>query len=188
MVVLVPVPFVVVPPGVLVTVHVPDDGNPLKTTLPVSPAPVGVSIVPTVGADGVEGLALITTLAEAVEVPPSALVTVKVYVPAASPEMVVLVPVPVVVIPPGVLVNVQIPDEGKPPKTTLPVATAHVGWIIVPTMGAVIWDTAKTASSESESGFVSSSSVAVKVIVSMPYQLEPGMDMVAIRLTIETPS
>ena len=188
MVVLVPVPVAVVPPGVLVTVHVPDDGKPFKTTLPVATAHVGWIIVPTVGADGVDGLAWITTLAEAVEVPPCALVTVKVYVPAASPEMVVFVPVPVVVTPPGVLVNVQVPDEGKPLKTTLPVATAHVGWVIVPTMGAVIWDTAKTASPESESGFVASSSVAVKVIVSMPYQLEPGMDMAAVWLTIETPS
>ena len=41
--------------------------------------------------------------------------------------MVVLVPGPVVVVPPGVLVNVHVPDEGKPLKTTLPVATAQVG-------------------------------------------------------------
>ena len=70
---------------------------------------------------------MITTLADDADVQPAALVTVKVYVPAGSPLMVVLVPVPVVVVPPGVLVNVQVPDEGKPLKTTLPVATAQVG-------------------------------------------------------------
>jgi hypothetical protein len=59
-----------------------------------------------------------------------------VYVPAASPDIVVLVPVPVV-IPAGVLVNVQIPVAGNPLKTTLPVATVHDGWVIVPTTGAV---------------------------------------------------
>jgi hypothetical protein len=51
--------------------------------------------------------------------------------------MVVVVPVPVVVVPPGVLVNVQVPVAGKPFNTTLPVATEQVGWLIVPTVGAV---------------------------------------------------
>jgi hypothetical protein len=37
---LVPVPEVV-PPGVLVNVQVPEDGKPLKTTLPVETAHVG---------------------------------------------------------------------------------------------------------------------------------------------------
>ena len=41
MVVVVPVPVVVVPPGVLVKVQVPDDGKLLKTTLPVEVAQVG---------------------------------------------------------------------------------------------------------------------------------------------------
>ena len=44
---------------------------------------------------------------------------------------------PEVVVPPGVLVNVQVPDAGKPFNTTLPVATAQVGWVIVTTVGAV---------------------------------------------------
>ena len=47
-----------------------------------------------------------------------------------------LSPVPDMVIPPGVLVKVQEPIAGRPFKTTLPVATAHVGWIIVPNVGA----------------------------------------------------
>jgi len=40
-VVLVPVPVVVVPPGVRVNVHVPDEGKPLKSTLPEGVAHVG---------------------------------------------------------------------------------------------------------------------------------------------------
>ena len=51
--------------------------------------------------------------------------------------MVALVPVPVVVVPPGVLVKVQLPLAGKPFNTTLPVATEQVGWVIIPTIGAV---------------------------------------------------
>ncbi len=80
----------------------------------------------TVGAAGVAGCGLITTFIDAGEVHPSALVTVKLYVPAASPVMVLLVPVSIVGIPPGILVSIHGPDEGKPFKTTLPVATAQV--------------------------------------------------------------
>ena len=53
------------------------DGNPFSTTLP-SAVQVVCVIVPTVGADGVTGCAFITTLADATEVQPDALVTVKV--------------------------------------------------------------------------------------------------------------
>ena len=38
-----------------------------------------------------------------------------------------LIPVPEEVNPPGVLVNVHVPVEGKPFRTTLPVATVQVG-------------------------------------------------------------
>jgi hypothetical protein len=48
-----------------------------------------------------------------------------------------LVPVPVVVVPPGVQVNVQVPVAGRPFNTTLPVAEAQVGCVMVPTVGAV---------------------------------------------------
>jgi hypothetical protein len=58
---------------------------------------------------------------------PEALVTVKVYVPAARREIVVAVPVPEEVVPPGVLVMVHVPVEGKPFKITLPVDTKQVG-------------------------------------------------------------
>ena len=40
------------------------------------------------------------------------------------------------VIPPGERVSVHIPDAGKPLKATLPVGTAQVGRVIVPTAGA----------------------------------------------------
>ena len=76
-------------------------------------------------------------MTDANETQPDALVTVNVYVPADSDEMVELVPVPVVVIPPGVLVNVHVSGAGKPFSTTLPVANVYVGWVIVPTVGAV---------------------------------------------------
>ena len=64
---------------------------------------------------------------KAAEVHPSTFVIVKLYVPAASPETVVLVPVPVEVMLPGVLINVHVPVDGKPFKTTLPVAMVQVG-------------------------------------------------------------
>jgi hypothetical protein len=137
MVVLVPVPVVVVPPGVRVNVHVPDAGKPFKTTPPVATLQVGCVTVPSVGADGALGTAVITTFPDDPEVHPDALVTVKVYVPAAKPDIVVLVPVPVFVVPPGVLVIVQLPVAGNPLNTTLPVGTTHVGCVIVPTTGAV---------------------------------------------------
>ena len=68
--------MVVVPPGDLVRVHVPVAGNPFRTTLPVATLQVGWVIVPRIGADGVAACVLITTLAEAWEIHPEALVTV----------------------------------------------------------------------------------------------------------------
>lgn len=127
-----------VPPGVLFKSQVPDEGRPLKTTLPEATAQVGCVIAPTTGADGVGGCASITTLAEDDEVHPDALVTLKVYVASAiSSGTIVLVPVPVNVLLPGDLVMVQVPDEGKPLNVTLPVAYKHSGCRIVPTSGAV---------------------------------------------------
>jgi hypothetical protein len=119
--------MVVVPPGVLVNVHVPVEGRPLNTTLPVATEQVGWVIVPTTGADGAVVGAFRTTLPEAAEIQPDASVTVKVYVPAARPDIVVLAPVPDEVVPPGVLVKVHVPVDGRPISTTLPVATAQVG-------------------------------------------------------------
>ena len=76
MVVLVPVPVEVTFPGVLVNVHIPVEGKPLNTTLPVATEQVGCVIAPITGAVGAAGWALITTLDEAGEVHPEALVTV----------------------------------------------------------------------------------------------------------------
>jgi hypothetical protein len=78
MVLVVPVPVVVVPPGVLVNVQVPVAGKPFNTTLPIDRAHVGCVMVPTMGAEGEPGAVLITTLADDGEVHPAALVTVKV--------------------------------------------------------------------------------------------------------------
>ena len=89
-------------------------------------------MVPTVGAVGIAGCASMTTLADAGEVHPAALVTVKLYVPVAKSDIVVVAPVPAIA--PGLIV--QFP-AGNPPRITLPVARAHVGWVIVPTVGAV---------------------------------------------------
>lgn len=47
----------------------------------------------------------------------------------------VLVPVPVNSVPSGFLVKIHVPDDGKPVNVTLPVATVHVGWVIVPITG-----------------------------------------------------
>ena len=76
MVLLVPVPVVVIPPGVLVNVQVPVAGKPFKTTPPVAVEQVGCVIVPTVGVDGADGATSITTLADAPEIHPASLVTV----------------------------------------------------------------------------------------------------------------
>jgi hypothetical protein len=75
-VVLVPVPLVVVPPGVLVNVHVPTAGSPFRTTLPVDTVQEGCVVVPATGAVGVAGCASMVTVLEAAEVHPEALVTV----------------------------------------------------------------------------------------------------------------
>ena len=79
-------------------------------------------MVPTVGAIGVAGCVLITTLAVALEVQPTELVTVKLYEPAAKPDKVVLAPVPEIA--PGLIVHVP---PGKPLKITEPVAIKQVG-------------------------------------------------------------
>ena len=127
MVVLAPEPVEVIPPGSLVNVQVPVAGRLFNTTLPVDSSQVGWVIVPATGAAGVGGGSLITTSSDAADVQPSALVTVKVYVPAATPVMVVFAPVPVDVVPPGSLVSVQVPVTGRLLSATLPVDSSHVG-------------------------------------------------------------
>ena len=94
-------------------------------------------MVPTVGAVGVAGCAFTTALPDDVEVQPDELVTVKVnVVPAARPVTVPVVPVPVK-LPDGLPVTVHEPEDGKPLNATLPVEVAQVGWVMLPTTGAV---------------------------------------------------
>ena len=75
MVVVLPEPAVVAPPGLRVKVQFPV-GKPLSATDPVAVAQVGWVIVPTTGAVGAVGAVLITILADATEIHPAALVTV----------------------------------------------------------------------------------------------------------------
>jgi hypothetical protein len=70
MVRLVPVPLIV--PGSITQLP---DGRPLKSTLPVDTVQVGCVMVPTTGAAGVGGCALIITVGDAGEVQPTELVT-----------------------------------------------------------------------------------------------------------------
>ena len=78
MVALIPVPGVVTAPGVLVSVQLPVAGKSLKIILPVAKLQLGWMIVPMVGAVGVAGCVLITTLADAPEVHPDEFDTVNV--------------------------------------------------------------------------------------------------------------
>lgn len=75
-VLLVPVLVDLISSGVRVTVHVPADGNPVNTTLPVGTAYVGWTIFSTTGAMGITGCAGITTLADGADKQLDALVTV----------------------------------------------------------------------------------------------------------------
>ena len=126
-VVVAPVPFIVAPPGVAVTVQFPE-GNPLKSTLPVGFVQSGCVIVPTIGAEGVVGCGSIVTLIVAVDTHPLLFTTVNVYdVFAAKPEMVPVVPVLVSVTPPGEAVIVHVPVAGSPLKSTLPVGVVQSG-------------------------------------------------------------
>ena len=68
--------MLVVPPGVLINVHVPADGKPFNTTLPVDIAQVGWVMVPNVGAVGEVGGAATIASADTDEVQPEAFVTV----------------------------------------------------------------------------------------------------------------
>ena len=135
-VVVVPVPVVVVDPGLVVKVHVPTAGNPDKAILPVATAHVTCVMVPMIGAVGVVVPAFKTAFVDVVDehVPSD---TLKEYVvPAVKPLSVVVVPVPVVVVDPGLVVKVHVPTGGNPDKSILPVANTHVACVMVPMIGA----------------------------------------------------
>jgi len=107
-------------------------GKPDNTLVPVATEQVGCVVAPNVGAAGVTGCALIIMLADTGEVQPEAFVTVYAYVPVTRPDSVLLVPVPAM--DPGFIV--QLP-AGRLFSVTLPVASAQVGCIMAPTVGAV---------------------------------------------------
>jgi len=60
-----PLPVEVMPPGDLVTVHVPDEGNPLKGTLPVANVQEGWVTVPTAGGEGTGFIVIVMVVARA---------------------------------------------------------------------------------------------------------------------------
>jgi hypothetical protein len=78
MVVLVPVPVVLIVPGYRISVHIPVEGKPVRTTLPVVNEHVGAVIEPTVGAGGMDGCEFIMTFPDGGEIHPVELVTEKV--------------------------------------------------------------------------------------------------------------
>ena len=82
------------------------------------------------GIVGIFGCEFITTFKVAAELQPTEFVTVKLYVPATNPDIVVFVVEPEIF--PGLIVQLPV---GNPLNTTLPVATAQVGCVIVPTIG-----------------------------------------------------
>lgn len=91
------------------------------------------SVITKTDTPGVE----ITTGADSVEVHPDEFVTSKVNTPSSRFVIVLLAPLPAVVNPPGKRVITHEPGEGSPLNTTLPDGTASVGWVMVPTTGAV---------------------------------------------------
>lgn len=134
-VIVVPLLWMVLPPGVIVNTQDPDEGSPLRSTIPVRTSHVGCVIVPITGAPGAAGGLLKVTSAEFPEVQPPEFVTVQWYVPGARPETVTAAPVPVLSTAPGYRVRVQVPLPGNPLSTTLPVGVSQVGWVTVPVMG-----------------------------------------------------
>ena len=136
MVVVVPEPVVVAPPGLALTVHVPEAGKPLRSTLPVGVVQSGSVTVPTTGEVGTIGAALIVAFNEAADVQPLLSVMVKEYVLGFKELNVADVPEPVCVTPPGEAAIVHEPDAGSPLKATDPVEVLQSGWVIVPINGA----------------------------------------------------
>lgn len=97
---LVPVPVYVLPPGVRLIVHVPDDGRPVSCTLPVVRMHVGGVMVPMTGAEG--GARTVTVVEAEGEGPPHPFaVTLIVATPVNEGDHVTVpvVPVPEIVLP-----------------------------------------------------------------------------------------
>ena len=103
--------------------------------VPVEVAHKGCTTDPITGAEGVAGCELMRIFVDGKDVHPSALVTVKVYVPDVKSEIVVPLPVPDMLFPSGILVRIQFPEAGNPFKTTVPVGDEQVGWVMSPCDG-----------------------------------------------------
>lgn len=119
---MVPLPVIVIAPGLRVSVQVPDAGKPLSITDPGT-MQVGWVIVPTTGAGGVTGGAFTVTLVPG-EIHPDALLDVKLYVPGVTP-----VNTPVVFV--YVVVPLILKDNPVVAEVTLivPVAVIQVGCV-----------------------------------------------------------
>ena len=77
-VVLIPVPCVSIAPGFLISVHVPDEGNPLNMTLPVDIEQSGCVLVPITGAPGLAFTVRVYVAEAAAQGAPSGLFVVRV--------------------------------------------------------------------------------------------------------------
>lgn len=77
---LVPVPVVVIPPGLRVRVHVPFEGKPLNVTLPVATEHDGLVIVPTTGAEGLSFTVIVYVAFAAAQCEPKGLLVVTVII------------------------------------------------------------------------------------------------------------
>jgi hypothetical protein len=85
-VVLVPVPFDIIAPGLRINVHVPAGGNPLSTTLPVPTVHVKLVIVPTTGAVGKAFTVKVNVATAAAQGDPCGLLVVTVIITVLPPS------------------------------------------------------------------------------------------------------
>jgi hypothetical protein len=135
MLVEVPVPVVVTPPGFRVNVQVPEAGRPFKTTLPVATVQAGWVMVPATGAEGTAITALIVRFV-AGEVHPL-FVVVTAYIPGANPVNTVVVRVTAATTGAIPVTVYEMPAPGAGLVILIvPVGTVQVGWVVTFTVGA----------------------------------------------------
>lgn len=82
----VPVPLVIMSPGLRINVHVPAEGNPLSTTLPVGTAQVRLVIVPIAGGVGMEFTVRVYVPTPETQGAPKGLLVVTVMITVLSPS------------------------------------------------------------------------------------------------------
>ena len=103
----VPFPDAVAPPGVAVIVQSPNEGSPLRATLPVDTVHVGWVMAPTAGAAGMATIVTEVVTGLAGQPPEAGMVYVTTYVPSVLVDG-VTAPVPELIVSPPV-------DEYVPP-------------------------------------------------------------------------